>query len=179
MITGKYRGKKLFAPADNRIRPTSDRVKETAFNMLYSKGYGADIRVLDLFAGTGGMGIEALSRGAGECVFTDIDKKSCACVHKNLAHTGASGEVYHADYKTALLKLAGRAFDVIFIDPPFASRREADAVGLILQHGVLAKGGVIVIEHAADNPLDGLPTQLNRESRACGNTVLTFLSYKE
>jgi len=192
------------------VRPTSDRIKETLFNILYSKGVYDNIRVLDLFAGTGALGIEALSRGAALCVFTDIDTKSCALVRENLKMAnGADGdkdkkkssaphpsplisnstvhhspstihhspitEVYHAEYKTAVPKLAGRQFDLILIDPPYNQKNIGEIAALILEYGILSGGGVIAVEHARANDLAGLPDGLIRDTRICGNTALTFL----
>ena len=176
MIAGKYRGKRLISPEDNRVRPTSDRIKETMFNILFSKGVGGGIKVLDLFAGTGALGIEALSRGAEECVFTDIDVKSCALVRENLKITGIKGEVYHAEFKAAIPKLTGRKFDLILIDPPYKQNRECEIVNLIIEHGILAENGVAVIEHDRENLLAELDTRFSRDTRICGNTALTFLS---
>jgi len=178
VISGKFKGKRLFAPKGDRVRPTTDRVKETLFNILFSKGYEGEISVLDLFCGTGSLGIEALSRGATTCVSVDIDKESCALTQKNLAHVGATTELFRADYKVALKNLEGRSFDVIFIDPPFKAHIEHDVVTRIMAHNILAEKGVIVIEHDKSNPLKGLECasfNLLREDRVLGNTVLTFL----
>ena len=178
VVAGKYRGKTLKSCADKRIRPTSGRIKETLFNILYSKGFCEGIAVLDLFSGSGALGIEALSRGAAKCVFADIDRESVALTKQNLKVAGAesAAEVYHADYKTAVQKLSGRKFDLILIDPPFKSRKESEIIALILKEGILAPNGVIVIEHGRENELKDLPEGISCETRVCGNTKLTFLT---
>ena len=176
VIAGKYRTKRLKTPVGDRVRPTPDRIKETVFNILYSMGKPMDCKVLDLFCGTGGLGIEALSRGAVECVFVDIDKKSVALTRENLAIIGEKAKVYHAEYKSAIPKLEGRKFDVILLDPPFNMFKEGEVVALIKQHDILEKNGVIMIEHSKENKLAGLSEEWDRDTRSCGNTNLTFLS---
>ena len=179
VISGKFRGKKLNSPQGGRVRPTSDRVKETLFNILYSLDVYDGIAVLDLFAGTGSLGIEALSRGASSCVFVDIDRESCAFVKDNLKTAGTNAEIYHADYKTAIHKLAGRKFDLILIDPPYKRDNFGEIVNLILQHEILNKSGVIVIEHDKKAKPAGLPEALVQDIRPCGNTALTFLKQED
>ncbi len=176
VIAGKYRGKRLSGPPGSRVRPTSDRVKETLFNILYSKGVFGGTAVLDLFAGTGALGIEALSRGAETAVFVDIDAESCRYVRENLRNVGECREVYHADYQTAVPKLSGREFDLILLDPPYAPAKEAAIADLILRHGILAENGMIVVEHARENTLSGLSEAFTRDTRVCRNTCLTFLT---
>lgn len=89
VISGKYRGKKIFAPLNDKVRPTTDRIKETLFNILASKGYGEGVTVLDLFGGTGALGIEALSRGAEKAIFIDNDPESVKLIRQNLLNIKA------------------------------------------------------------------------------------------
>ena len=174
VITGKYRGKVLLSPdKKSRTRPTTDRIKETMFNILFSKGVCDGICVLDLFAGTGALGIEALSRGAESCIFIDIETDSCKLIRQNLAAVGAKGEVYHAAYKTALAKLSGKTFDLILIDPPYHQEKEQEILELIAQYELLAAKGVIVVEHSRDNKITS--AYFTGDTRDCGNTMLTFL----
>ena len=183
VIAGKFKGKPLFSPKGNNARPTTDRVKETLFNILYSMDCIDEAKVLDLFAGSGALGIEALSRGASQCVFVDIDKKSVALLKKNLENVGASKPKYrvlHADYKKAVMLLTDQRFDLIFIDPPFKAHNEKAIVDLILGSDILSEDGVIVIEHEVQNDLAGLKTDnlpIKIDTRVLGNTALTFLTY--
>lgn len=178
VISGKFKTKKLYAPDDNRVRPTADRIKETLFNILASKGFKDDITVLDLFGGSGALGIEALSRGALKAVFIDRDAESIKLIKQNLAHVGAlSGEyeIYNKDFAFALKKLHGRKFDVIFADPPYAGGYEKQIIALTDLYGVLDADGVLVIEHSSDVAVDSV--NFTNDERICGNTILSFLSY--
>lgn len=179
VISGKFKGKKLFAPEDNRVRPTTDRIKETLFNILSSKGLCGDITALDLFGGSGALGIEAMSRGARKTIFIDKDYRSVSLIKTNLAHVGASAadyEIYNVDFAFALKKLKDKRFDVIFADPPYAAGLESAIAETVCKFNVLSKHGVLVIEHSAD--VDFVCEGYDEDKRVCGNTVLSFLSLK-
>ena len=179
VIAGKFKGKPLFAPKGNRVRPTTDRIKETLFSMLYSKGYAESNAVLDLFSGSGALGIEALSRGAKACTFVDCDKNSIALVKKNLDYAGTKQRVIHADFKKALSLLENQKHDIIFVDPPFNEKLEKSIIDNILKFNVLADDGIVVIEHDIKNDIPALITQFNgilSETRECGSTALTFIT---
>lgn len=176
VIGGKFRGKSLFSPTDKRVRPTTDRIKETLFNVLYSKGasYGS---VLDLFSGSGALGIEALSRGAKTAVFVDRSHDSALLTQKNLQKVGADGcEVYRTDYTIALRKLCGRKFDLIFSDPPYALGIEPTVIELVEKYELLSDGGILVLEHFKGNSLQIDGERFIIDERLCGQTVLSFLS---
>jgi 16S rRNA (guanine(966)-N(2))-methyltransferase RsmD len=178
VIAGKFKGKRLLCPDGNRVRPTSDRIKEAVFSALYSMGKLEGARFLDLFSGTGALGIEALSRGARECVFTDIDKESVLFTKKNIGFAGVKNgaSVYRADYNTALETLGGKEkFDVILIDPPYRSRYEHDILSLISKLSVLAKGGVIVLEHDRDNEIHDPDGRFDIDTRVYSNTKISFI----
>jgi 16S rRNA (guanine966-N2)-methyltransferase len=117
VVAGAYRGRRIEAPRGRSTRPTSDRVREALFSIIGPIG-GA--RVLDLFAGTGALGIEALSRGAAEAVFVDSDPRAIAVVRRNLAAIGADAAVYRRDV-FAWLGGADAQFDLVFADPPYSS----------------------------------------------------------
>jgi 16S rRNA (guanine(966)-N(2))-methyltransferase RsmD len=179
VISGKFKYKLLYNPKDNRVRPTTDRIKETLFNIVASKGKTGSVFVLDLFAGSGALGIESLSRGASKVVFIDKDKDSFALVNQNLKHVGAQlgeYETYNVDYEFALKKLKGKNFDLIFIDPPYALHIENAVLELIKKYNVLAKDGLIVIEHDAKNEFRD--DDFVSDTRKCGSMSLTFLEYK-
>ena len=149
VITGKYKGRKLNTPANYDIRPTTDKAKEALFSILTNEIY--DSRVLDLFAGTGGLGIEALSRGASYCQFVDSSRDSIRLIKENLDHCKVEEDVRvtPGDYRKVLANLGDRGdvFDIILLDPPYQKGLLDEAFRLIAEHGLLAEDGVIVAEH--------------------------------
>jgi 16S rRNA (guanine966-N2)-methyltransferase len=120
VVAGLYRGRRLEAPPGRSTRPTSDRVREALFSIL---GPLDDLRVLDLFAGSGALGIEALSRGARQAVFVDSDERAAAAVRRNLDALGADARVHRRDALAWLASAAsgGETFDLVFADPPYSS----------------------------------------------------------
>jgi 16S rRNA (guanine966-N2)-methyltransferase len=117
VVAGLYRGRRLEAPAGRSTRPTADRVRESLFSIL---GEIDDLAVLDLFAGSGALGIEALSRGASEAVFVDSDAQAVSAIHRNLAELGMEGRVHRRDVFT-WLDAAHGPYDLVFADPPYSS----------------------------------------------------------
>lgn len=151
VIAGEYKGRKLQPPADNSVRPTTDKVKEALFSILTEKIWGS--RVLDLFSGTGNLGIEALSRGASECIFADNSRDSLRLIKNNIAHCKAEGaRVIPGDFKKVLMNLEGQ-FDIILLDPPYDQGFMEPCFELIEQQGLLAEGGYIVAEHRREEVL--------------------------
>ena len=144
VIAGRARGRALTAPKGLETRPTSDKAREAIFGSIPFQIAGA--RVLDLFAGSGAMGIESLSRGAQEAVFVDNSREAVSCIRENLKNTGLSGSIVQTDFHAALKGMRG-AFDFIFIDPPYKSGFYEDAVDLILDNGLLGESGKMIIEH--------------------------------
>ena len=153
VIAGKARGRALKAPQGLETRPTSDKAREAIFGSIQFDIAGA--RVLDLFAGSGAMGIEALSRGAAEAVFVDSSREAAAAIRENLKNTGLKGELAVTDFRAAL-KGMSRAFDFIFIDPPYRSGYYQEAVAAIIDGGLLAEHGRIILEHDGTLDVDGL-----------------------
>ena len=180
IIGGKYRSRVLADFAGDDVRPTSDRAKESLFNILALKMYGA--RVLDLFAGSGSLGLESLSRGAKEVVFNDFSKDSLAIVKKNLSalKIGANGEeakVFQYDFLSCLDVVKGQ-FDIIFLDPPYRLDYGRKAMEIIVQRGLLSENGVIVYEW--DKPLNAQMKGLERyDERRYGKAYFTFYCKKQ
>lgn len=145
VITGVARGIQLKTPEGLQTRPTSDRVKEACFSIIQFDIPGA--RVLDLFGGTGQLGIEALSRGAKSAVFVDASNKACALIRENLKRTklDQQSRVVCSDY-LSYLKRAGEKFDIIFLDPPYAEVFLENALNLITEIDILQTNGIIVTE---------------------------------
>ena len=180
VISGKYKGGKLNPPLDQRIRPTTDRINETIFNILSNKVEIECAEVLDLFAGSGALGIETLSRGASMCVFIDKDADSVKVAKSNLTKLkidAKSYEVFNVSFDFALKKLQGKQFDVIFADPPYALKLEEKVLELVIKSDVLKPNGVIVVEHDTSNKFS-IPDAFACDEREMGNTTVSFLTYE-
>ena len=179
MIAGEFKGRRLKTPKWEGVRPTSDKLRETLFNVLAPRIAGA--KVLDGYAGTGAVGIEALSRGAAHVTFVEQDRRAAALIGANLKKCGIANG--YAIIQTTVLQAIDRlrntctgseAFDVILLDPPYATDTQ-DA----LQHvGEIVKpDGVVVLEHARKSESPVVPGRLvrTREVRS-GDSALTFYS---
>ncbi len=155
VIAGTARRLQLESPLD-KVRPTTDRTKETLFNMIQHNIY--DSTVLDLFAGSGALGIECLSRGASHAVFCDNYAVSIDCIKKNLNHTKLieKASILKYDYGKALdfLQKEERRFDLIFLDPPYRLDLENEALVLIDAMDLLNDDGMIIVETALDTEID-------------------------
>jgi len=155
IIGGAWRGRKLRFPASSAIRPTPDRVRETLFNWLGASARGA--RCLDLFAGSGALGLEALSRGAAHVSFVELDPAAARELRARLTQwQAADARVERAD-ALRYLQGAARPFDLVFLDPPFASQLLPRAAALLEERHWLAPGARIYVECAARAGLPALP----------------------
>src|SRR3954469_5373351 len=145
IIAGRWRGRPILAPAGPATRPTSDRTREALFSMLASRiGSFEGLRVADLFAGSGALGLEALSRGAAHCVFVETDRAAIEAIRRNLATLGAAGQTdIHAGDATLL---AGGPFDLVMADPPYGSGLGQKALFHLAATGALALGCVASLE---------------------------------
>ena len=177
VISGKAGGLRLNSLKGLATRPTADRIKESLFNII--NPFISNAEVLDLFAGTGALGIEALSRGAKAATFIDKCRDSIALIKSNLEHTGLSqiSEVYLLDYETAIKKLSGlgKRYNIVFIDPPYSKGMELKAVELLLQCGLAATDCMLIIE--TEQKLS-LPEKLfgatRVDKREYGRTAISF-----
>jgi 16S rRNA (guanine966-N2)-methyltransferase len=170
VIAGRWGGRRLQAPAGAATRPTSDRVREALFSILGERVAGA--RVLDLYAGSGGLGIEALSRGAAEATFVDSAPAAVRAIRANLEALGADAEVRRADAGRFLRSASGegRHYDLVFLDPPY---RLAERLGRELSEtlpGVLVPAGLAISESDRRSPLDLDLTPT--DERRYGDTVI-------
>lgn len=157
VIAGKARRLPLKTPEGFHTRPTTDRTKETLFNMINM--YLVDSEFLDLFAGSGSIGIEALSRGAKYCAFIENEKSALECIKSNLSFTKLeNGEVFQYDYKESLriLELNGKVFDVIFMDPPYNSLLEKDVLMRLENSNLIYHNTIIIIEASLETKFDYL-----------------------
>lgn len=149
VITGSARGRKLKTPENYDIRPTTDNVKESVFNIIQFDIEGR--RVLDLFAGTGQLGIECLSRGASSAVFVDQSREAVKIVKENLKACGLSGTVVQAD-AMSFLRTCGK-FDIIFVDPPYDSDLYESVLNTVNSIDILSDGGIIICESRRERAL--------------------------
>ncbi|BCS33581.1 methyltransferase small [Luteitalea sp. TBR-22] len=171
IIAGAFKGRVLQAPSWEGLRPTSDRLRETLFNILAPRIAGAV--VADVCAGTGAVGLEALSRGAAHVTFVEQDRRAVALIEANVGRCGVSGG-YTVDRRDALATgREGRAFDIVFVDPPYAQRDLAPWVASAAP--VLAPGGLVVLEHASrlEPPAAVAGLVLGRRLRQ-GDSALAF-----
>lgn len=184
VIAGNARGTRLAAPRGMRTRPTADRVREALFSIIRSRFEVAGARVLDICAGTGSLGIEALSRGAASCCFIECDRNALAALRRNLsaAHCKERASVMEMDVHKAMRLLAARVarFDLVFFDPPYASGLYATVPEALSELSLLAEKGLFIAECAAR---DSLPDRLGRlvkdERRVYGDTALEFYTLEE
>lgn len=176
IVAGTARGRVLATPRTDEVtRPTADRVRETIFNVL---GQWCDgLRVLDLFAGTGALGLEAVSRGAVEAVLVEQGREAVQLCRQNVEalRFGDRVEVLALPVARALETLSGRQFELVFSDPPYRLEAGREVLAGLEAHGLVAEGGVAVIEHAAR---EVLPEQSGRfarvDERRFGDTVVSI-----
>ncbi len=145
VISGKYRGKRLNSPIGNDVRPTGDKVKESIFNVIQFDV--AESRFLDLFCGSGSMGIEAISRGASYTLFADISKSSLALTQGNLKGISEAYKLVNRDFRDALYSAEGK-WDFIFVDPPYKTDYIESICQIVKDRAMLAENGYIIYEHS-------------------------------
>src|SRR5208283_1500881 len=178
IVGGALRGRRLAGPKSFSIRPTSDRLRETIFDIL-EHAYAGTIEgaaVIDLFAGAGALGLEALSRGAARALFVDDGAEARALLRENIEALGLGGvtRVFRRDATKLGLAPPGEAFTLAFLDPPYGKALAPPALNELLRGGWLAPGALVVIEEAAGAALD-LPVGLVREdARRYGDTQIIF-----
>jgi 16S rRNA (guanine966-N2)-methyltransferase len=169
VVAGAYRGRRIDAPSGRSTRPTSDRVREALFSILAGAVDGA--HVLDLFAGSGALGIEALSRGAADVVFVDSDRRAVATVHRNLEAVGVDAPVHRRDAFEWLAGAEG-SFDLVFADPPYSSASRAGERLSELLPPLLTETSLTVTESDKRDPL--LLTLPLADERTYGDTRIAI-----
>ena len=184
IISGTARGRHLLTPRNYRVRPTADRVKEALFNILMGLVDFPGCRVLDLFAGTGNLGIESLSRGAGVAVFVDSHQESVALIRKNLSlfDIETLGRIVVRDAVTALevLEKEGEQFDLVFLDPPYGHGLAEKVLNKLADSSLLHAGSVVVAEVSSREDMpDAFGRLLQFDRRVYGDTALVFFSPDE
>ena len=181
IIAGTLKGRRLEAPAWDGLRPTSDKLRETLFNVLAPRIGGAT--VLDAYAGTGAVGFEALSRGASAVTFVEHDPRAARLIAANAARCGLpapggqpGGDRYaiiRAGFADAAARLAGRVFDVVFVDPPYGLSQMTEAIDIAAP--LVAPGGLLIVEHARrDEAPEAAGTLIKTRVLVSGDSALAF-----
>jgi len=181
VVSGKLGGRRLFVSSKAKLRPTADRVKESIFDILRSEIEGKE--VLDLFAGSGNLGIEAISRGANRVVFVDSSNQSIKHIQRNLKDLECEDQakILKSDYRKAVGELAktGERFDMVFADPPYLLGYAQGLIDCLKKEDILKEGGLAIIEHHKKEELklnsSGL---MELERRKFGDTMVTVLFKK-
>ena len=168
IISGTNKGMKLYAPEGDKVRPTSDKIKEAIFNILGP--IDEETNVLELFAGSGSIGIEFLARGAKHCIFVDKSYKSLNYVKKNLdlCNFNNKAQIISSDYEKAIINLSAnnKKFDYIFADPPYALNLSNNIFNKVFEFDILKLGGILIIE-------------TDKSEKTIDNTYTNMVEYKE
>ncbi|MBT8235676.1 MAG: RsmD family RNA methyltransferase [Bacteroidia bacterium] len=177
IISGRHRGKRIVAPKKLPVRPTTDMVKEALFNILHNSYSFENIRVLDLYAGTGNISYEFASRGVPEIIAVDADARCAHFIATTAKQLEAPIQVVKLDALRYLERAVGR-YDIIFADPPYDLPLEemAKIPEMVFERGLLTEEGILVIEHSKHLKMEALPGQT--ESRKYGGSVLSFFEPK-
>lgn len=175
VISGRYRGRNIDTVQNNSIRPTTDRIKENLFNILMP--YIQDSIFLDLFCGSGNIGIEAISRGAKKVYFNDMQKSSINILKKNLRYITEQYTVTQLDFKNFLYQCKLQ-FDIIYLDPPYQTQYAINALTIISARAILKETGIVIIE--SDKRIEtSIPLLECYDQRKYGNIYLTFYKRKK
>ncbi len=178
VIGGIYRGRKLIPPTGDAIRPTTDRMRETIFNILsHSATALSGAGVLDVFAGSGAMGIEALSRGAAHACFFDRDRKACELVRKNIARLGLEDIATVKPVTAPRFPPSKNSYDFIFLDPPYRLDIIPEVIGSLKENGYLARNCMIVAEYSSGNILNHPDYLSLYKEKNYGEACISFLTY--
>jgi 16S rRNA (guanine(966)-N(2))-methyltransferase RsmD len=182
IIGGKARGRRLKAPKGRALRPTGGRVKEALFDILSHDLTGR--RILDLYAGTGALSLEALSRGASEAFLVDFSRGAAKAIQENVESLGLTGRstVWVAPALHAIRRLArrGESFDVIFLDPPYEKGKVGETLRALGSAGILRPDGVVVVEHSIREPVARqFGALVLTDRRRYGTTVLSFFTARD
>ena len=184
IVSGEFRGKTLAAPPGQATRPTSDRARQAIFNILEHAPWSGGVRearVIDLFAGSGALGLEALSRGAAFCLFVETDEAARGAIRQNVEdmHLFGRTRVHRRDATDLGVRPGadGPAFDLAFLDPPYAKGLGEQALARLAAGGWLAPGATVVFERGAEEPAPDAPAYEPLDDRAYGAARVWFLRY--
>jgi 16S rRNA (guanine966-N2)-methyltransferase len=175
IIAGQFRGRRLVAPKGLNVRPTSDRLREALFSIWTARVPGAS--VLDCYGGSGAIGLEAASRGADSVTIIEVDRMAAEMIRENAEMLGAGVDIRKGDFFAVapILAASGAQYDLIYVDPPYATGDAAGTIRVLVELNLLAPGGVLAVEQARKMNEPEIPDGLDRiEKRVYGQTVLTF-----
>ena len=178
VVAGRARGTALTAPPDGRTRPTADRIKEDLFNIIARNAAGASF--LDMYSGTGQIGIEALSRGAARAVFVESDRRSAELIRKNIAKCRLDFATVICDDALRALgrpSLTGQPFDIVFLDPPYDTEELPEILAALTGGGLLRDGALVICEQAVKAPPVDIPGLHVYRLKEYSTTKLTFMEY--
>jgi 16S rRNA (guanine(966)-N(2))-methyltransferase RsmD len=178
VITGRYKGRRLITVKDMSVRPATDRVKQVIFDILATRIDIINADVLDLFAGTGALGIEALSRGASRVDFVETGDDAARCIERNLImlHAQDLTRVYRID-ALRFVQDYNAGYNLIFADPPYGYRGTVELASLVFQREMMRPGGYLVMEHDADIEFQNTDLYAAGPIRKFGRTRVTFFSH--
>jgi 16S rRNA (guanine966-N2)-methyltransferase len=186
IVSGQYRGKAIAAPPGDATRPTSDRARQAVFNILEHAAWAPDLhgaRVVDLFAGSGALGLEALSRGAGFCLFVETADPARGAIRENIDAMGLFGitRVHRRDATDlgAPPASVGAPFDIAFLDPPYAMGLGEKALAQMVSHAWLKPGAIVMFERGRDEPTPAVPGFTMLDTRDYGAARVLFLKRTE
>lgn len=174
ITAGKYKGRKIIAPDEKIVRPTLSKIRESIFNVLFSQMEFFDKSFLDVFAGSGVMGLEALSRGFSKVMTLEKNPKVASILKKNYENSGVKPNLILGDSLKILNKIHER-FDVIYIDPPYLSGIYEETLKCIKENHLLNEGGILILEHILDVNYTELGFELIKQKKY-SNKLITFLS---
>jgi len=179
IIAGRFRGRPLKTVRDLSVRPTTDRAKQTIFDILTNRLDFDGIDVLDLFAGSGSLGLEAISRGARHAVFVDRSPQSLEGLESNIAVLGCHEQcsVYPAEVFW-FLKNTKRSFDIVFVDPPYRLERIAELPDALYESPVVKEGTYVVMEHSKESPVEPSESMYDITRKPFGQTTVLVLRAK-
>ncbi len=181
IISGMYGGRNLPAVLPSGVRPTLDAARETVFNMLQRIDDWSHIQALDLYAGSGALGIEALSRGAAHLHFVESNAKVIRCVEQNLHSLSVPAERYRVVHQDALsfIQHTHERFNLVFVDPPYAARSINAVLFALHERSVLHPGALLVVEHGPSEHVLAHAAYEHLRTKNFGETVIEFYAYKE
>lgn len=180
IITGKYKGRIITTVPDKSVRPATDRVKSTIFNTLQTRLALNGAHVLDLFAGSGNLGFEALSRGAANVVFVEDSRFALTEIRGNAERLGCSDECeFLQSDALAFMKHAGESFDLIFADPPYRYEEVTALPSLTFSGKLLKREGFLIIEHAKQVIFEPSPEYALSVQKKFGNTLVSFFTHPQ
>lgn len=178
VITGRFKGRRLQTVRGLSVRPATDRVKKTIFDMLATRIDLNGAQVLDLFAGSGSLGFEALSRGAERVTFLENDRDAADCIEHNATTFGCLAETVILETDALAFVLTSRGkYDVIFADPPYAFPRTVEIPDLVFKQGLLKRNGYLLIEHSSDLRFATTGTYRAGPEKKFGRTLVTFFRH--